>query len=225
MSDIKLYHTLKEKPIIEYKCIDDICTLKTFTDDELKYYILDYHVLYNGGFFRYTSNLEENCKYEDNKLTINIKPFKENIDLLKDNIFDVFVSDGHIIYYVSEHNEYIINSLNNDKDMITLNNIHLYNESVFLIKLNILKSISHNMVPSYMPKLVCVKSEDYRDEIKNADLKPSAFNDEDEYIDCVKYLVSIIYDELEKYEIISKVEDDEEQDNKKEDNQEQEKDK
>lgn len=206
MSDIKLYHTTKKNPTIEYKCIDDICTLKTFTDDELKYYILDYHVLYDGDFFRYTPNLEENCKYEDDKLTINIKPFKDNIDLLKDNIFEVFVSDGYNIYYISEHKKNIIDYLNNNKDIIILNNIHIYNESLFHIKFNILKSISNNMVPSFVPKLVCVKSKNYKDEIKNADLKPSAFDDKDEYINYVNYIISIIYDELEEYGIISKVE-------------------
>jgi len=216
MSDIKLYHTSIKKPIVEYKCIDNICTLKTFTDDELKYYILDYHVLYDGDFFRYTPNLEENCKYEDDKLTINIKPFKDNIDLLKDNIFEVFVSDGYNIYYISEHKESIINSLNNDKDIITLNNIHIYNESLFHIKFNILKSVSNNMMPSFAPKLVCVKSKNYKDVIKNADLKPSAFNDEEEYIKCVKYLVSIIYDELEEYGIIVKNKEENEQEENKE---------
>ena len=67
----------------------------------------------------------------------------------------------------------------------------------------LLKSLSDNMVPSFVPKLVCVKSKDYRDEIKNADLKPSAFNDDEEMWDYIRHLVPIIYDELEKYKIIS----------------------
>ncbi len=51
MSDIKLYHTSKDNPIIKYSCIDNIGTFKTYIDDELKYYIFDYHVLYDGGLF------------------------------------------------------------------------------------------------------------------------------------------------------------------------------
>ena len=61
-----------------------------------------------------------------------------------------------------------------------------------------------DMVPSFIPRYVCVKSEDYKDEIKNADLKPSAFDNEDEMNSYMYKLRLLIYEELSKCGLLKK---------------------
>ena len=201
---IKLYHTSKNNPTIEYECNDDIGTFKIFTDDELKYYVMDYYILYESEWFRYAPNLEQNCIYKDNNLTINIKPFNKYIDILNDSPFEIFVSDDNNIYYIDKDmRKDIIEHLNNNKNNITLNIKLIYNKDVFNLKYNIIKYITDdNMVSSFMPQQICVKNEDYKDSIKNAELKPSAFNDQEEVDDYIRYISNIAFKELVDYKVI-----------------------
>jgi len=108
----------------------------------------------------------------------------------------------------------ILNYLNDDKGFITLNDIYIYNANIFNYKLKIIKDIFRiklqkfgmdpDMVPSFIPRYVCVKSEDYKDEIKNADLKPSAFDNEDEMNSYMYKLRLLIYEELSKCGLLKK---------------------